>query len=105
MLRRSLECDSSRPYYPALRGNNSGRSIQQLTGSVGQMQTLAPWQGSPEWSFQILRITSCSEVCARWMFSFPPMTDKIRYLVSQGWGLRVTRYALRDPLRPLGMFP
>ncbi len=24
------------------------------------MQNLPPWQGAPEWSFQITRITSCS---------------------------------------------
>jgi hypothetical protein len=34
-----------------------------------QMQNLPPWQGSPEWSFQIFRITS-------WMFSFALTTDK-----------------------------
>jgi hypothetical protein len=55
---------------------NSGDSIQQLTNSMRKMQTLAPWQGSPEWSFQIFRITSCSEACAGWMFSSPLMTDK-----------------------------
>src|SRR3990172_11782158 len=55
---------------------NSGDSIQQLTNSMRKMQTLAPWQGSPEWSFQIFRITSCSEACAGWMFSSPLTTDK-----------------------------
>jgi hypothetical protein len=30
------------------------------------MKVLAPRQGSPEWSFQIFRITSCSEACAGW---------------------------------------
>jgi hypothetical protein len=47
-----------------LVGANSGDSIQQLTRSMRGIQTLAPWQGSPEWSFPIFRITSCSEARA-----------------------------------------
>ena len=43
---------------------NSGDSIQQLTSSMRQMQTLAPWQGSPEWSFRFFLTTPCSEACA-----------------------------------------
>ena len=45
---------------PIGRGVNSGDSIQQLTSSMRQMQNLPPWQGSPEWSFQISRITLCN---------------------------------------------
>ncbi len=40
------------------------------------MQNLPPWQGSPEWSFQIFRITSCSGARAGWTFSSPLTTDK-----------------------------
>src|SRR3989338_6388177 len=55
---------------------NSGDSIQQLTSSVRQMQNVPPCQGSPEWSFQISRITSCSGARAGWTFSSPLTTDK-----------------------------
>ena len=57
-------------------GRNSGDSIQQLTISMIQIQTLAPWQGSPEWSFRIFRITSYSEAHAGWMSLSPLTTDK-----------------------------
>ncbi len=48
------------------------------------MQTLAPWQGTPEWSFQMVRIMSCSEGCSGWMFSYPLMTDKNASICKKG---------------------
>ena len=55
---------------------NSGDSIQQLTSSMRKMQNLPPWQGSPEWSFRISRIMSCSGARAGWMFSSPLGEEK-----------------------------
>ncbi len=48
----------------AERGGNSRESIRQLTSTLRQMQTLAPWQRSPEWSVQVIRLTSRDEACA-----------------------------------------
>jgi len=44
-----------------------GTVYKQLTSSMRQMQTLAPWQGSPEWSFQIFCIMWCTEARIGWM--------------------------------------
>ena len=55
------------------------------------MQTLAPWQRSPESSFQTFLITSRSEARAGRFFSFPLTTDKnTSHLLSQS----VSKHAL-----------
>ena len=72
-----LSCDLiCQPLQQSSLESDSRDSIQQLTSSMRQMQTLAPWQRSPESSFQTFLITSRSEARAGWLFSFPLTTDK-----------------------------
>jgi hypothetical protein len=59
------------------------------------MQNLLPWQGSREWSFQISRITLCSEVCAGWMFFFRRRPTRIPELtISIGFEALVEFFGL-----------
>jgi len=60
------------------------------------MQKLPPWQGSPERSFQISRITS-------WMFSSPLTTDKNTSFLVLGLAVKLLAWALPVRLSRRGM--